>query len=151
MKTKFSGDCPSYALLRVNDIVGSKSKIIPGWNIDAMDGGPWTLPKWKNVWEKCGKDQAWYAWKERSGVGSISTTLKASGRAELSFGNCWNSGAVKVFLGGTKIASAGPNTHRVVAFDFPAGAVLSLSDGGENSIIQFTKFHILYCTNGIYW
>ena len=47
-------------LKKLNDIVGCQSEIIPGWANNGLVGGPWRLPKWKNVWEKCGKDQAWY-------------------------------------------------------------------------------------------
>ena len=135
-------------LKKLNDIVGCQSEIIPGWTNSGLVGGPWRLPKWKNVWEKCGKDQAWYGWKGHAGVGSISTTLTASGRAELSFGNCWDAGTVKVYLDGTEIASAGPELHKTIAFDFNAGAVLSIRDEGANSVIQISGFKILTCGTG---
>ena len=130
--------------MEVNDIVGSKSEIIPGWTISDMDGGPWRLPKWKNVWEKCGKDLAWYGWKEMSGVGSIIATLTTSGRAELSFGNCWDAGTVKVYLDGTEIfgGSAAPESGKTVGFEFQAGNVLSIHDEGANSVIQISEFTI---------
>ena len=93
----------------------------------------------------CGKDQDWYGWKLNSGVGSISTTLNATGSAELSFGNCWAFGTVKVYLDDTEIASAGPVEHKTVTFDFSTGAVLSIHDEGANSIIQIDRFEILTC------
>ena len=142
----FSDKCDS--LSKLSDIVGSQSEIIPGWTNDGLEGGPWRLPKWENVWEKCGEDQAWYGWKPHGGVGSISTTLTASGRAELSFGNCWDAGTVKVYLDGTEIASAGPELHKTIAFDFNAGAVLSIRDEGANSVIQISGFKILTCGTG---
>ena len=138
-----SDQCDS--LRKLSDIVGAQSEIIPGWTNDNLDGGPWSLPKWNVVWEKCGKDQAWYGFKEGSGVASISTTLTVSGGAELSFGNCWNAGMVEVYLDGTEIASAGPELHKTVAFDFNTGAVLSIHDEGANSVIQISKFKILKC------
>ena len=85
-----------------------------------------------------------------SGVGSISTTLTASGSAKLYFGNCWAFGSVKVYLDDIEIASAGPAEHKTVAFDFQIGAVLSIHDEGENSIIQISKFEILTCDVGKY-
>ena len=129
---------------KLNDIVGAQSKIIPGWTNDGLDGGPWGLPKWKNVWEKCGKDQAWYGWKKDSGVGSISTTLTLSGKATLSFGNCWDAGTVKVYLDGTEIfgGSAAPESGKTVGFKFQAGNVLSIHDEGANSVIQISEFKI---------
>ena len=135
-------------LKKLNDIVGCQSEIIPGWTNSGLVGGPWRLPKWKNVWEKCGKDQAWYGFKEGSGVASISTTLTVSGGAELSFGNCWNAGTVKVYLDGTEIASAGPELHKTVFFDFNTGAVLSIRDEGANSVIQIWYFVVLKCGTG---
>ena len=139
----FSDKCDS--LSKLSDIVGSQSEIIPGWTNDGLEGGPWRLPKWKNVWEKCGEGSGWYGWKPHGGVGSISTTFTASGRAELSFGNCWDAGTVKVYLDGTEIASAGPELHKTVAFDFNTGSVLSIYDEGYNSVIQISKFKILDC------
>ena len=133
---------------KLNDIIGSQSEIIPGWTNDGLDAGPWRLPKWDYVWEVCGKDEAWYGWKLHSGVGSISTILTASGSAELSFGNCWAFGTVKVYLDDIEIASAGPVEHKTVAFDFQSGAVLSIRDEGDNSVIQISKFEILTCSSG---
>ena len=140
----FSDNCDS--LSKLIDIVGSQSEIISGWTNDGLDAGPWRLPKWDYVWEVCGKDEAWYGWKLNSGVGSISTTFTAYGNAELSFGNCWASGTVKVYLDEIEIASADPVKHKTVTFDFQAGAVLSIRDEGANSIIQISKFMILTCS-----
>ena len=99
------------------------------------------------IYTKCGNGQAWFGWKSGNGVGSISTTLTAaSGRGQLSFGNCWDNGNVKVYLDGNEISAAGPNTQKVVEFDFQAGAILMLRDEGQNSVIQFTKFAILKCS-----
>ena len=143
-----TGKCESLMIcndMKCNDIVGSQSEIIPGWTNDGLDAGPWRLPKWDYVWEVCGKDEAWYGWKLHSGVGSISTTFTASGSAELSFGNCWAFGTVQVYLDDIEIASAGPIEHKAVVFDFQTGAVLSIHDEGDNSIIQISKFEILTC------
>ena len=111
---------------------------ISGWTKDGLNVG--------GLWTQCGGHQAWHGYKGASGVGSISTTLPATGRAELSFGNCWhNPGTVKVYLDGTEIASAGPKIHKTVAFDFDAGSVLSIHDEGVNSVIQISEFKILNC------
>ena len=111
---------------------------ISGWTNDGLIGS--------SVGAQCGKDQAWYGYQPGTSVGSISTTFPAPGRAELSFGNCWHDpGTVKVYLDGTEIASAGPNLHKTVAFDFNTGSVLSIYDEGYNSVIQISKFKILDC------
>ena len=111
---------------------------ISGWTNDGLSVG--------GLWAQCGGHQAWHGYKGASGVGSISTTFPAPGRAELSFGNCWRDpGTVKVYLDGTEIASAGPKLHKTVAFDFNTGSVLSIHDEGTNSVIQISKFKILDC------
>ena len=97
------------------------------------------------MWNNCGKDQAWFGWSGNALVGSVSTTLTSSGRAEMSFGNCWNSGIVKVYLNGIVIATAGPNSQNLVTFDFQVGDVLKLRDEGANSVIQINSFNILQC------
>ena len=98
------------------------------------------------LYQTCGNGQAWFGWSNGAEVGSISTTLMAaSGRGQLSFGNCWDKGTVKVYLDGNKIFAAGPKIQKVVEFDFQAGAILMLRDEGQNSVIQFTKFTILNC------
>ena len=56
----FSDQCDS--MRKLSGIVGAKSEIIPGWMNDGLNGGAWILPIGKDVWEKCGKDQAWYGW-----------------------------------------------------------------------------------------
>ena len=69
------------------------------------------------IYTKCGNGQAWFGWKSGNGVGSISTTLTAaSGRGQLSFGNCWDNGNVKVYLDGNEISAADPNTQKIVEF-----------------------------------
>ena len=50
-----------------------------------------------------------------------------------------------VYLDDIEIASAGPIEHKAVVFDFQTGAVLSICDEGDNSIIQISKFEILTC------
>ena len=35
-----------------------------------------------------------------------------------------------------------------MAFDFQTGAVLSVRDEGDNSVIQISKFKILTCSSG---
>ena len=126
----FSDQCDS--LRKLSDI--------SGWTNDGLSVSSGGI-----VWEKCGKDQAWNGYKGASYVGSISTTFPAPGRAELAFGNCWDAGTVKVYLDGTEIGSAEPESHKIVAFDFDAGSVLSIHDEGANSVIQISKFKILDC------
>ena len=128
---------------QLNGIVGAKSNNVAGWDIDVLKS--LATHQSGDVWNNCGQDGAWFGWKLNAYVGSVSTTLTTSGRAEMSFGNCWHKGTVMVYLNENVIATAGPNSHKLVTFDFQVGDVLKLRDKGANSIIQINSFNILQC------
>ena len=61
----------------------------------------------------------WYCWNDWEVTGSIGTKLFGNGHGRLDFGNCWNTGIVRVLLNGTEIASASSNTpSTIIEFDF---------------------------------
>ena len=141
-----SEECES--LEKLNDIVGAKSENIPGWNNIDLINGIWNFQSHKgqyrkNVWDNCFQDNSWFAYRNNDEVGTLCTTLPTSGSAELSFGNCWDKGIVKVYLDGSEIGLASPKQNKTIPFNFTSGAILLLQS--ENSVIQFTKFNILKC------
>ena len=139
----------------VNNLLNSTTKLTKGWKID-VSNGKWTKNQNADVVEeKCGKN-SWYGWTRHTGVGSISTTLKANlsptfdknplpkfGR--LDFGNCWTAGSVRVYLDNKLIGTARPNTpSKIIEFPIPAhDSILTLKDEGLNSHIRFNKFQEL--------
>ena len=74
--------------------------------------------------------------------------IKAGDCCAISWVVAGDAGTVKVYLDGTEIASAGPELHKTVAFDFNTGAVLSIRDEGANSVIQIWYFVVLKCGTG---
>merc|ERR1711933_491598 len=78
---------------------------------------------------------AWHGWAGADNVGYIRATLSGSGSGSLQFGNCWNSGTVRVYLSGALISSAEPETTKVATFAFEGGDELELRDEGVNSVI----------------
>ena len=90
----------------------------------------------------------WYGWNGHSDIGSISTTLyKSSKCGKLDFGNCWDTGTVRVYLAGKLIGEAGPNTpRRLIEFAIPENSLLEIKDEGANSVIKFTSFEMVDCS-----
>ena len=138
----------------MNELVGSRSKNFSAWNIN-VNHGQWLYPDpdshVPDVWSNCGEGKKWYGWNGSPGneiekTGSISTILPVSGKVRLSFGNCWNSGDVSVYLNGVLKSSAIPNSHHKSTFWFEAGDELKLCDEGHNSIIQFDFIELSNCS-----
>ena len=137
----------------MNELVGSRSKNFSAWNIN-VNHGQWLYPDpdshVPDVWSNCGEGKKWYGWNGSPGneiekTGSISTILPVSGKVRLSFGNCWNSGDVSVYLNGVLKSSAIPNSHHKSTFWFEAGDELKICDEGHNSIIQFDFIELSNC------
>ena len=124
----------------LNNLLEFKStNTVNGWTIDC-DKGVWTTS-----WKDC---QNWYGWGSSLSVGTISTILSGSGRARLDFGNCHNTGTVKVFLDGQEIGSADALIpHTVVEFNFIQGSELTISEH-DVAVIQFNSLQIIDCHVG---
>jgi len=73
--------------------------------------------------------------------------LFGNGRGRLDFGNCWETGIVRVLLNGTEIASASANTPSItIEFDFTNRGALELVEESIG-IIQFNQFEVLLCAS----
>jgi hypothetical protein len=81
----------------------------------------------------------WYGWTNDAPVCSISTSLVGKGLALLYFGNCWNTGVVKVLLDGAEIGSAGPQEpNELITFYYHGGSTLEFQ-----SNLHETKQYLL--------
>ena len=118
-----------------------------GWNLG--------VENWQNndagVAAKCRRGTNWFGWSPYDKVGTVSTTLKGSGEVTLDFGNCWDSGEVKVYLNDELVASAQKNTpSKIVSFKFRNGDILKLKDEGPNSTIAINDIKFT-CSTGSYY
>ena len=132
----------------VNNLKDSPNKEIPEWTID-VEAGPWNSGPGSSVRAKCGPQGQWFGYNGGGGVGTVSTKLhKSTHCGKLEFGNCWNAGVVKVYYDDKLIGEAQPNTpNKVIEFPIPKDGELKIRDEGANSVIKFTKFELVECTN----
>ena len=68
-----------------------------------------------------------------------------SGKLRISFGNCWYSGNVTLYLNGVMKSYAIPLSNHKSMFKFKAGDELMLCDEGDNSIIRVNSIELLNC------
>ena len=77
---------------------------------------------------QCGLGNTWYGYNGGTTVGTIWTTFQESGTGNLSFGNCFTGGSVKVFLNENAIAEATPSQRKEVSFQYSVGDVLKIGE-----------------------
>ena len=124
----------------VNNLVGSTSHNITGWNFTTMDWGQFKVLN-QRYYKKCGNGKFWYGFGNHWDAGSIATKLNGCGQAILTYGNCWKDHKVEIFLNGIKIDSAtGMQVNKTVAFNFTDGSILKVKEDG--AIIQFNDLTI---------
>ena len=123
---------------KVNSLKGNKEQSVSGWTFD-LNNGPWN----DAPWDYCSV-APWFGWKSNDKVGSIKTTLYGIGYASLTFGNCWTTGTVNLYLDGAIIDSAGPGSMKTAIFDYSNGNELKLDETNEG-IIMFEDFKISNC------
>ena len=117
-----------------------------GWTIDVDSGS--VLGQRHG---KCRDDNSWYGYNYYN-KGSIKTTLHGCGKAELDFGECWNTNDYKyngrhiqVNLNGNEIGRAkAKELSKKIQFDFKEGDVLVLRDQNYG-FMRFNNFTILSC------
>ena len=120
---------------------------IPEWTIDCNRG----------VWVENARASIasagcinWYGWgyyvqNQVHFDGSISTTFSGNGRAELDFGNCFETGTVYAYLDGNEIASASKETPNVkVEFGFNDESILKITEV-DVGVIQLNSLIINQC------
>ena len=116
---------------------GTISMIRNGWKFDFTHDGSILSDNYKQVGKKCAKGAKWYGWSDHSHVGTLVAVLKGSGEVTLSFGNCWDSGKVNVYLDTALMATAPPKSNNVVkTFSFTPGSVLRIKDEDGNAVVR---------------
>ena len=129
---------------KVNSLKQNKAQSVNGWTFD-LDNGPWESNP--SDYGNC-TGSPWFGWK-RWPVRSIKTELYGSGKASLTFGNCYTSGTVNLYLNGNIIASAGPTSMKTATFHYSNGNEMKL-DEVNTGIIRFEDFIISNCEEGDY-
>ena len=116
---------------------GTISMIRNGWKFDFTHDGSILSDNYKQVGTKCAKGAKWYGWSDHSHVGTLVAVLKGSGEVTLSFGNCWDSGKVNVYLDTALMATAPADSNNVVkTFSFTPGSVLRIKDEDGNAVVR---------------
>ena len=69
--------------------------------------------------------------------------MYGQGTASLKFGNCWDTGVVKLFVDGNEISSVGPHSEQTVIFDFVNNTTIQIEE--DSGIILFHYFEIPLC------
>ena len=101
--------------------------------------------------DQCG-DETWYGWKSPSSnkSGRVSVTFAESGKATLTYGNCWGQETVDVYFNDTKIDAAGANElDKKVSFDFMERTTLDIKTKGK-AILKINSLKISCAGNTIF-
>ena len=119
-----------------------------GWKFDLTnDGSTPSAAAYAYVGKYCAAKNGkrnWFGWSDWKKVGTLSTVLKGSGNLTINFGNCWNSGKVKVYLDAKLMATAdkselGHPKTVTATFAFHQGSLLEIKDEGDNSVISLNS------------
>ena len=86
---------------------------------------------------------SWIGFKYGDAIGSISSTLHGAGTASITFGNCWQTGEVKLVIDGNVISSAGPHSMITTEFQFEDSNIKL--EEHNSAIIRFDDFDIPSC------
>ena len=101
--------------------------------------------------DQCG-DETWYGWKSPSSnkSGRVSVTFAESGKATLTYGNCWGQETVDVYFNDTKIDAAGANElDQKVSFNFMERTTLDIKTKGK-AILKINSLKVSCAGNTIF-
>merc|ERR1719221_2001670 len=87
-----------------------------------------------------GPPHSYMGFSENVDVGTASLVLPADGSGTLTYANCWDDGAVKVYLNGGLISKAYADSgvskgFKAVGFQFKAGDTLEVKDEDGNAVV----------------
>ena len=78
-------------------------------------------------------------------IGIISTTLHGDGEGNLTFGNCFESGTVKLYVGDELKDTAEANaSNKTIKFKYHDGDILKFNV--EGGVLQISNFEIVQCS-----
>ena len=103
-----------------------------GWNadVDYSNG-----EDWRKAHERSCSSDTFYGYRGGGSVGSVSAIFKGSGKGNLSYGNCYETGNVIVSLNGVEIHRSKSNSKKEVSFQYKRGYVLKIEEH-ETAIIK---------------
>eukprot|EP00497_Spongosphaera_streptacantha_P003734 TRINITY_DN445_c0_g1_i1.p3 TRINITY_DN445_c0_g1~~TRINITY_DN445_c0_g1_i1.p3 ORF type:complete len:123 (+),score=17.06 TRINITY_DN445_c0_g1_i1:1160-1528(+) len=102
-----------------------------GWHLDHQ--------QWEgthNYVKPRGCSPGYFAWTNGGGVGVMWTDLKGSGKVTIEFGNCWDSGNVKLYLDGALKSTQGPKKWATLVLDYKDGDKLEIKDEDGNAVVH---------------
>ena len=124
--------CPSNA--HVNSILSNPYS--QSWDVSGLQSA-------KSPGYGCENSYKYWGYSH-PGDGIIGTWLYGSGKARLTFGNCFQGGLVSAYLNGKQIGnSQGAFQQSSVEFDFTDGAVLQIME--KDGILALKSFEIIKC------
>ena len=86
------------------------------------------------------KTNTFWGWASSEAVGSAKAILKGHGTATLKFGNCYDSGNVKVYLNDLLLETATPKQFLSVTFAFSENDVLIVKE--DFAVMQLNSLEI---------
>ena len=115
-----------------------------GWNadVDYSNGEDWNKAHARD----CSSD-TFYGYRGGKLVGSVSAIFKGSGKGTLSYGNCYKTGYVAVFLNGVEIGRSSSNSRGLVTFQYRRGDTLRI----EEHDVAIIKLYSLDLEDGGKW
>ena len=126
--------CPELADVQLTDVSSKEVMEGNGWKFDISHHKP------SGTKDRCGSD-TWYGYKS-PGNGWAGANFTGFGNAILTFGNCFNSGKVQVFLNGVLRAAAERNViEKRLHFNFHPKDFLLISEF-ETAIIKINLLSI---------
>ena len=85
--------------------------------------------RWYGFNRTCGRGNTWYGFNYGYSVGSARAKFQGTGRAKLSYGNCYHLGEVIVYLNNVEISRASAsNSKEEVSFDYKRNDELSINE-----------------------
>ena len=110
---------------KLTDLSSAKVMRRNGWKIDEPDNNNQHY-KYQNT---CGGGNTWYGFGYGYSVGSARAKFQGTGRAKLSYGNCYFLGEVIVYLNNVEISRASAsNSRKEVSFDYKRNDELHINE-----------------------
>ena len=109
--------------------LSSKSDMLKnGWMVDITDSNGQDRSPTRDIFEEKCKTDTFYGYNGGDEVGRVSATFKGTGKAILSYGNCFSTGYVKVSLNDSEEGRSSPYQNDLVTIQYRKGDVLKIEE-----------------------
>ena len=135
--------------MRFSDVTSRKVMEENGWAFENIGREFTRISNARD--DQCG-EETWYGWKSPNSnqSGTVSVAFAESGKATLTYGNCWGQETVDVYFNNTKIDAAGANElEKQVSFDFEERTTLDIKTKGK-AILKISSLKISCAGNTIF-